>query len=205
MMKKDTPGRAPRMSAVAVSAATAETMTPSGVQETAAATCTGISAGEDKADAARQEALGRVGQPWVAALRSLMGAVASTPDTPAFVWDEYQEGSSAAEVKALAETLRRDVIFLGFRAPFAEGPTRIIVARLGRKGTTVFEDCELWVLNHWTKVEIMTAARRFKLDDAGRLTDRSNTLDEMRARRVSLTHRRWAALAAEMATQAPFT
>ncbi|SEL80523.1 hypothetical protein SAMN05216382_2686 [Sphingomonas palmae] len=149
--------------------------------------------------AAREQALGVVGLPWLAALKDLMGPTASGPGTTHFAWGLREDRLSWGDLKVFAERLQQDVVFLEFEDPLADCPPRILVAIRGKKVVTLFEECELWVLNHWTKVEIITPSRRFKLDDHGRLKGKPNNLDEMRARRVSLTHQRWKALAAELA------
>ena len=93
------------------------------------------------------------------------------------------------------------MIYLAFPDLSFERSPRVMLAWRGKKGITVFEDCELWALNQRSKIEILTPSRRFKLDDEGRLTSKPNNLDEMRARRVALTGKRWTSLAAKLVAE----
>jgi hypothetical protein len=144
-------------------------------------------------------ALAAAGKPWLIALSALMGLTASGPQTPFFMWGLRRTRLSWGNLEVLAERLQRDVIFLEFTEPTSADAPNIILVTCGKKGSELHEDCELWAFKHWTKAEILTPRCRFKLNDDNRLKGKANNLDEMRARRVSLTHNRWKALAAEKA------
>jgi len=165
------------------------------------------SSASDSAEGAHEspeKALIQTGTPWLVALRKLLGVQATGVNSVHFAWGFRTERLASADLRILAQRLDRDVIFLEFEENRLDGPPGILVAVRNKNSVILHEDCELWVLKAWQNVEIMTAERRFKVDDVGRLKSKPNNLDEMRARRVALTHARWKALAAEMAAQGPF-
>lgn len=155
-------------------------------------------------DEALEKALIQAGAPWSRALRELLGVPASGQSGVTVPWGFRKERLASADLRILAQRLGRDIVFLEFDENALDGPPSIIVAVRGKDSVILHENCELWVLKAWHKVEILAANRRFKVDDAGRLKSKPNNLDEMRARRVALTHARWKARAAEMAAQGPF-
>ena len=147
--------------------------------------------------AAHESALNDSGRAWAAALADILGIGTRGIGSPNFSWGPPGGDDMTEYVRGVAGRRGCDIVHLVFDDPVEDGPTNILLATFGRKGVELFENCELWAIPRYERVEILTTTHRFHLNENCRLQRKVNRLDHMRARRVRMAHDLWRVRAAE--------